>query len=203
MIYVEPTHDDLMPGTIMFIRKKNDLLSGVISWFENLAEASDFGEQIGDPDAEPSHTVRIIDDNLNIHESSVWGPQIAPLSKYLDDSRYQIVCRRPLGLTDAAVKQANEYGNSLIGKTPYDWTGLIGHAVQILSPFDNWFPFIRKWPVPLHLMGEYCSAFNMDEYKHTDLYKDLPMFKIWHVTRLSPSLAWNLFPWESFRYEVH
>lgn len=202
MIYVQPTERDLKPGTVIFMRKKSNVLSGVISWFQSLDEASTFGEQIGDPDAEPSHTA-LIRDAETIHESSVGGVQISSLGKYLNDSGYQIVCRRPYGLTDEAVKQAIAYGDSLVGKQPYDYSGLIGHALQIISPLDNWFPFIRKWPVPLHLFGRYCSAFNMDELKHTDLYKNEALFKIWHITRISPSLMWNLFPWEPFRLEAH
>jgi len=192
MIHVKPVWGlDYKPGTVLFLKNEDNLISRGIAWFENIQEAASF---------KASHVAFVVDEYTGL-ESSAHGIQSFKLSKYFDDKSMTVVCRQLEGLDELAFQQAFDYGHSIIGK-PYDYIGLIiGFPLMILSPLDEIFPILRKLP----LFGSYfgarvCSSFVADQWKHTERYKILSVFKKWHVTKISPNVLWVRFPWVPFSF---
>lgn len=182
---------DYRPGTVIFLRNNDNLISKGISWFENLDEAASFSA---------SHVAFVVNETMGL-ESSVHGIQPFHLSKYFDDKSMTVICRELIGLDDLAFRQAYDYGLSIVGRW-YAYPGLIiGFPAMILSPFDNIFPVLRKLPLPLNYFGErVCSSFVADQWKHTDRYGDSALYKEFHVTRIHPNILWNRLPWKPFTF---
>lgn len=191
---------DYIAGETLFTHADRSVITEGISYFEHLGEATNFGKLIGQKNAEPGHVVWVISEKEGF-ESYVGGVQKCRLQKYFDDPHCIVVSRTPKDIDDAALQQGYRYAVSRLGH-PYDYTGIIGKAIDILTPIESVFPFIRKWPVPLHWPGSaFCSALVADIHKHTDRYAKENIFKKWHVTRISPSIWWNEFCWEPISYE--
>lgn len=188
------------PGYIGFTNSTSAISEG-ITWFSSAEEAIAFEEDLPKEFEEgASHTFVAVSKMFGI-ESSVGGVKTFPLSKYIDDPHVQLVFRKPLVLDEIVIAELIARMVWLEQqKTPYDYTGLVGYVLKILSPLDNLLPFINKLPAPLHWPGGlFCSAAVSDGFKHTQEYADLPLFRKFHVSRISPNMFWNRFPWKPLR----
>ena len=189
---------DYKPGTHMFMREPGNWISDGVCWFGSFEEACAFSS---------SHVIMVVDEKTGL-ECSEYGVQYFPLSKYFD-GKHEIVCREPLGMDELSVKQALDYGAILQsgakGYAGYDGLALfLGYPIAVLSEQLRFFPWLRKIPVPFHLPnGRVCSVFMADMMKHTDRYKDAEIFYQWNMTRITPVILYNEFPYKPFRYEAH
>lgn len=183
---------DYAPGFSLFVKNNSNIFSKGIIWFQSLQEISDFTA---------SHVLFVIDEQLGL-EASEEGIDFCELENYFHDESCQVVCREPVGINEIAFLQAWNYGLSIKGR-PYDYTGLaLGFPLMILSGLSKWVKFLRKLPVPFHIPGaRVCSSFVADCYKHTDKYFEVKLLKEWHVSRISPVMLWNDFPYKQFRFD--
>ncbi len=179
----------------------DSMLSDGISFFESMEESTGFGKLVGIDGKEPGHVVYVVGEGKGL-EATVEGIVPSNLSKFFDNKHCLVIRRTPNGVDMTAIQQGFKYGVSLLGN-PYDYSGIFGKLVDILTPLEGIFPFIRRWPVPLHWPGaRFCSAYVADIYKHTDRYAGEPIFKKWNITRISPSVLWEEFQWEPINYDV-
>lgn len=193
MKQVQPIYrKDYAPVYALFIRRDDNSMSEGITWFTSLFESAEFIA---------SHVVRVVDEKFGI-EASEHGIQLCYLSKYFDDPKIQVVCREPADLDDKTVSEILAYDKSQIGK-PYDYTGLVlGFPLMFIFSLTRWIKPLRKLPVPFHIPGaRVCSAFVADCYKHTKKYGDIKLFREWHVSRITPVMLWNDFPFKPFHFE--
>lgn len=187
------------PGYDLYTYDRSSFISKGIVWFESVQEVIQYASLLKTNGL--SHEVGVIDETQGI-EDSVHGVQFCDLSKYLDDPNTLCVFREPIGLTDEAVAQKIAYLKSQLG-VPYDYTGLGGFALSILLPIQNLFPFWRKLPLPFHTPNTHvCDTLQMDAWKHTDLYRDIPLFQQWNIQRITVNKAWNQFPYKPLKLEV-
>ncbi|MBI5075615.1 MAG: hypothetical protein HZB62_10690 [Nitrospirae bacterium] len=185
---------DYGPGFAMFSKSDSNLLSNGISWFGSLQEAASFSA---------SHVLLVVDHRMGI-EAAAQGIKFCRIDERIEDPGLQIVFREPVDLTRKAAGQAIDYAISQIGRA-YDYTGLaLGFPLMIASGLSKWISPLRKLPVPFHLPGSrVCSAAVADDYKHTDQYRDAQLLREWHVSRITPIMLWNSFPFKPFRFEAH
>lgn len=185
---------DYGPGFAMFSKRDSNLLSNGISWFQSAWEAATFYA---------SHVLLVVNHQIGI-EAAAQGIQYCRIDQRIDDPGLQVVFREPVDLTKKAAGQAIDFGVSRIGRA-YDFTGLaLGFPLMIASGLSKWLKPLRKIPVPFHLPGSrVCSAAVADAYKHTDQYREVPLLKNWHVTRITPVMLWNDFEFKPFRFEEH
>lgn len=195
MKQVQPIYGkDYAPGYALFIKRDGNFISDGITWFQSLFESAEFIA---------SHVLFVVDEHFGI-EAAEHGIQICYLSNYFDDPGMQVVCRKPADLDDQTVAEILTYAKTQIGK-PYDYTGLIfGFVLMMVTGFTKWIKPLRKLPVPFHIPGSrVCSAFVADCYKHTEKYKEVELLKEWHVSRITPVMLWNEFPFKPFRFEEY
>ena len=198
------------PGFSAFSLHDASALSTGISWLEKIEEVTSFIQEIQKHtfsphfsetglEHAPSHVFKVVDEKTGI-ESAEKGVEYFDLQERINDPHLRIVFREPQRLNDLAVRQMLEYGAKLEGQEkPYDYSGLLGAAIRILSPLNKLFPVLNKLPNPLSIGGLYCSAFVADCLKHTDEYRNEKIFKQFHVTRISPVLLWYCFPWKELK----
>lgn len=201
------------PGYTGFSMHDSAGLSKGISWFQKIEEVVSFVEeirkQIYSPRFEdtllkqpPSHVFKVIDEFSGI-ESSDKGVEYFNLQERIDDPHLRIVFREPQRLDDTATRQMFRYAAKLEREEkPYDYTGLVGAAIRILSPLNKILPILNKLPNPLSFNGLYCSAFDADCNKHTDQYRREKIYRQYHVTRIDPVIWWYLFPWKPLKIEM-
>jgi uncharacterized protein YycO len=182
---------DYAPGYSIFTKTDKNAISDGIVWFENLEESAAFGA---------SH-VMLVKDEHTVIEATDPKVKETDIKEYFDDPHTLVVCRKPSVLNDTIAQQATQFGMSAIGD-PYDFTGLlVGFLLMITTHLDDYFKFLRKWPLPMHLHKSYvCSALVADCYKHTDYYVNIPLFKEWHVSRIFPNKLFDEFPYSLFTH---
>jgi hypothetical protein len=183
---------DYEPGSTIFTRKDSGIISKGIIWFQSIDESVAWI---------PTHVLIVINKTFGI-EAAEKGIQFCSLKDYFDDSKCQVVCRKPIDLDLKISWQAINYAYKLKGR-PYDYVALgLGYPLMILSGLSRWIKWLRKLPVPFHIPGaRVCSAFVADCYKHTDRYKEVMLFKEWHVSRITPVMLWNEFTWKEFKFK--
>jgi hypothetical protein len=188
---VDPIYGvDYAPGYILFSRTDDSFVSKGIIWFENQWEASAF---------KPSHVMIVKDENTILEANS---PEIKEtnIHKYFDDEKIQVVCRRPVDLEDVTVKEVLTYAMSLEGR-PYDFTGIMGFALMISGELSKYIKFLRKLPVPFHFPGSrVCSSYVSDALKHSKKYRNVKLFREWHITRIMPVMLLNEFPFSEYKF---
>lgn len=188
---------DFDVGYVGFMNKPGNILSKGITWFENLEESMKYGEDLLDGGV--SHVFIVWDRDFGI-ESSDKGVQFFWLKDYIKKPNVRLVFREPEKIDQNYLHQLLNKAWSM-EETPYDYTGLLGYVVKVFSPLHHIIPGLNKLPVPLHLVGGFCSAFVSECEKSTDFYKDIELFQNYHVTRISPNMLWNRFPWKPLRFD--
>jgi len=190
---------DFAPGYSVFTVTDNSFISDGIVWFQNLDESAKYAEILNIKGF--SHVLMVVNEHLGI-EAAEKGVQFCELENYFENPHCHVVCREPQGIDEQIFLEAYNYGLELKGKTMYDFSGILGFAFTIISGLSNLIRPLRKLPIPLHIPGtRFCSAFVADCYKHTWLYKDIQLFKDYHVTRIHPHKLWNRFPYKPFRFD--
>lgn len=180
------------PGYTGFSRPNDgSFLSKGIIWFQERDEPCDFVA---------SHVFLVVDKEKGI-ESAEKGVEYLDLQQRINDPSLDIVFRKPEGLDEIAIAQmfekAREYEKA---EKPYDYTGLFGWVLRSTLKMDRIIKPLRKLPVPLNFFGGlFCSAFVSACLRSTDKYRDWPLFREWHVTRISPAMLWNSGPWTALR----
>lgn len=183
------------PGYCLFVRNTQSFIGTGIIWFQSVADSDAWITQ--DPFI-PTHTVLVVDERVGL-ESAARGIRPCRLDHYFDSPYSQVVIREPIGLHDSAASQAIDYGLTMVGRI-YDFPGFVGKGLEILAGLSRWIKLLRKLPAPLHFPGaRYCSAYTADCYKHTTEWQDIELFRQWHVTRITPRMLWNDFPFKPFR----
>lgn len=188
---------DYAPGYDLFTRQIDNFVSNGISWFESLEEQADFY---------PSHTLKVLNETIGI-ESSTGGVQWCNLSSYFDDPKIQVVCREPVDLDYPTYLEMYEAANKIknherqwydplryvLGKhMGYDYTGLAGAALRITFKLEHLLPFLKKLPVPFHMPGTYyCSALISWLNKQAKKYRNISLYRKYHVTRITPAMLFN------------
>lgn len=201
---------DYGPGFSAFTMYDASGLSKGISWIQKIEEAISFIEEVRkqtySPRFEetelkqaPSHVFKVIDKETGI-ESAEKGVEYFDLQARINDPHLRIVFREPERLNGMAVEQMFAYAAKLEKEEkPYDYTGLVGAALRILSPLNKIFPIINRLPNPLSIGGLYCSAFVAGCLRATDEYKNEKIFRRYHITRIDPMILWYLFCWKKLR----
>ena len=184
-------------GYVGFSNCVGNLISEGITWFENLEESMKYGADLLDGGI--SHVFFVWDENWGI-ESAEKGVQFFALRARIADPDLRIVFRAPEKMDATYLHQLLTAARSKEGK-PYDYTGLVGYILKVISPLHHIFPWLNKLPIPLNLGGEFCSAYVSDCQKATDLYRGLMLFRDYHVTRISPNMLWNRFPWKPLHFD--
>lgn len=184
-------------GFVGFSNCPGNILSKGITWFENLEESMKYGADLLDGGI--SHVFLVWSEEWGI-ESAEDGVKFFPLKARIDNPNLRIVFREPAKMGQMYLHQLLTAARAEEGR-PYDYTGLVGYIFKVISPLHHIIPALNKLPVPLHVAGQFCSAYVSYCEKATDLYKDLQLFKDYHVTRISPNLLWNWFPWKPLRYD--
>ncbi len=190
---VQPVFEkDYQSGSTIFVRKDNNIISKGIIWFQSVDESTSWIA---------THVLLVLNKKFGI-EAAEKGIAICSLDEYFNDPKCQVVCRKPVDLDLKISFEAINYAYKLKGR-PYDYVALgLGYPLMILSGLSRWLKFLRKLPVPFHIPGaRVCSAFVADCYKHTDRYKEVMLLKDWHVSRITPVMLWNEFPWKEFKFE--
>ena len=213
MKIVQPIYgQDYAPGFSGFSYYEDNILSSGISWMETIEEAQLFLLKLNEsyspkfdktPLGRPaSHGFRVVNKTTLI-ESSVNGVEYShDLQERINDPRLRLVFREPRRLNELAISQMLAYGAKLEGQEkPYDYTGLLGAALRIISPLSKLFPIFNRLPNPLSLNGLYCTAFDADCSRHSEEYRDEKIFQDYHVTRIDPVIWWYNFPWKPLRFE--
>lgn len=175
-------------GYVGFSRPhKGSFLSKGIIWFQSMDEKCDFIA---------SHVFFVVDKEKGI-ESAEKGVEYLDLQQRIDDPSLDIVFRKPNEIDEIAIAQMFEKaGIYEKSEWSYDYTGLLGWVVRSMLRLDRVIKPLRRLPVPLNFFGGlFCSAFVSACLKATDKYKDWPLFREWHVTRISPAMLWNRGPW--------
>jgi hypothetical protein len=187
-------------GYIGFSNCPGNIISEAITHLENIEEAMKYGEDLLDGGI--SHVFIVWDQNWLI-ESAQDGVKFESLDARINDPALRIIFRKPTTYDNIYVGQLLGAARKMLNE-PYDYTGLVGYIGKILDPFNR-IPFIGNWinklPVPLHLKGEFCSAFVSDCMKQTANYHDWPLFKELNITRISPNILWNRGPWTPLKFD--
>jgi len=214
MYQVKPVYNkDYAPGFTGFSMHDSAGLSKGISWLQSIEEAVSFIEEIRkqtysprfsetELKQPPSHVFKVINKTKGV-ESAEEGVEYFDLQERINDPHLRIVFREPQRLNVKAINQMFNYAEILENREkPYDYTGLVGAAIRILSPLNKILPFLNKLPNPLSFNGLYCSAFDADCNKHTDEYMKEKIYKRYHVTRIDPVIWWFMFPWKPLKIDV-
>lgn len=137
----------------------------------------------------PSHTFIVVDQNTVIEATDV-GVVLSPISKFIDNRRYTVFFKKPIGLTDERAKVIIERAKSHLGRN-YDW---------ILSLY-----FVERWvrwrlgineentKIPSVFNSErawVCSEHSADAYLAVPEYAELPPLSTRHTSKIGP---YNLF----------
>lgn len=187
-------------GFVGFSNCTSNLISKGITWFENLEESMNYGKDLLDGGI--SHVFFVWDKNYGI-ESAKDGVQFFNLQARIADPTLRVVFREPEVphiFWIEYLAQLLKHAQSMEG-TPYDYSGLVGYILKVISPLHHIIPAINKLPVPLNLGGEFCSAYVADCQKHTEIFQSIQLFREYHVTRISPNMLWNRFPWKLLRFD--
>jgi len=200
------------PGYSGFSYYDGTIISPGISWLESVEEAQMFlfkliegyspkfsDTYLGRP---ASHSFKVVDETTLI-ESSGHGVEYShDLQDRIADPRLRLIFRKPQRLNPIAVEQMLKYAAEMEKEEqPYDYTGLVGAGLKIISPFNKIIPALNLLPNPLSFGGKYCTAFDADCSKHTDEYKNERIFRLNHVTRITPVVYWHNFPWKPLHYD--
>ena len=192
---------DFLPGYPIFTVTDNSFISNGIIWFQNLDERIEYEKMLNVEGF--SHVLWVVNEHFGI-EAAEHGIQFCNLEEdYFTNAHIHCVCREPIGIDDRTYAEAFNRALQLKGHG-YDFPSLLGFALSLISRASDILPFLRKLPIPLHIPGtRVCSAFYADCMKHTQLYRDIQLFKDYHVTRIHVHKLWNHFPFKGFRYENH
>lgn len=179
------------PGYVMFTQYDGSFLSDGIEWFLSAFDEAEFNA---------SHVLIVQDERWGI-ESAEKGVRWCRLRGYFDDPKYKVVIRKPYNWTESVGEEIVKRALNYYGR-PYDYFSLVlGFPLQIVSKLASIIKPLRKLPVPLHIPSAYvCSAFVAQALKDTGLY-DIPLFREWHVTRITPSMLYREFPWSPLKFE--
>ncbi|MFZ5990137.1 MAG: hypothetical protein ACOYWZ_23835 [Bacillota bacterium] len=190
---------DYASGYSIFTITDNSFFSDGIIWFQNLDESVEYAELLKVKGF--SHVLMAVNKHFGI-EAAEKGIQFCDLQKeYFSNPHVHCVCREPQDMDELTFLKAFNYALKLKDRG-YDVGAFLGMVFVILTKLSDFIPPLRKLPAPLHLPGaRYCSAFVSDCYKHTQRYKNIELFKKWHVTRIHVHKLWNRFPYKPFRFD--
>ncbi len=182
---------DYAPGYTLFTRKDGNFISDGIVWFQSLQEVAQFSA---------SHVLLVINEKLGI-ESAEKGVEFCNIQDYFNDTSMEVVCREPKALDAFAIYQMLTKAFEMEkNEVPYDYTAYLGFIPSLFFRFTNWIKILRKLPIPFHWPGAVvCSGFVSACYKATDKYKNIPLFREWHITRITPNMLFNRFPYKEFK----
>lgn len=189
---IKPVYkQDYDTGYSIFIRGSSLVSRGII-WFTDIFESASFMA---------SHVIIVLNSKYGM-DASENGINYCYLKDYFDNEKYECVCREPHVLDEYTQQELRMFMLRQIGK-PYDYTGLLfGFPMMLLTQFSNIVKPIRKLPVPFHIpQSRVCSAFVADCYKHTEKYRNVRLLREWHVSRITPAMLWNQFPYKPFRFD--
>jgi len=173
-------------------------------------------EKVGSPDLQakfiPSHTWKVlaigpvsnwngtgISDSYGIGiEASTEGVAYFPLSKYLGDPSCEIWSCHPQGLTDESIQIMLSLSGKLDGmKLGYDYSGLIGDAIEGFSGIDRLLPWLNKVSDPLHDDHDlFCSALVSTLNAACPQYAKIPLYQNSTDTKISPEMSMYEFPYD-------
>jgi hypothetical protein len=179
------------PGWDMFSKEPGDLVSGLISDIEKI------GDLNLHPGWCPSHVWKIINETQGI-EASTEGIAYFPLDKYFNDPGYQIVSCHPAGMTDRTLQQMLAIADKLVEKgLGYDYSGLIGDALEAFTFIDDLIPELRKVADPLHDSHDlFCSALVSTIDNGTKQYHNVPPFNQYTISKISPLILLKEFNYD-------
>lgn len=182
-------------GYVGFSRPNNgSFLSKGIIWFQRQDEPCDFIA---------SHVFLVFDEHTGI-ESAEKGVEFFRLKNRINDPALDIVFRKPEALSfPDTMRILIEARRMEKAEVPYDYTGLIGWVLRSTLRLDRFITPLRKLPVPLRfgVRAMFCSAFVSTCLKAARRYCNIPLFREWHPTRISPAMLWNHGPWTPLKID--
>lgn len=179
------------PGWNMFSKKPGDLISGIIADIEKI------GALNLHPGWCPSHVWKVINETQGI-EASTEGIAYFPLQKYFNDPGYQIISCRPNVMTDITVQQMLAIADKLAKEgLGYDYSGLIGDAMEAFTFIDALIPELREVADPLHDSHDlFCSALVSTLDNGTKQYHNVPPFNNYTISKISPLILLRDFDYD-------
>ncbi len=179
------------PGWVFFEFQKGSVISDIIAGIERVG-ALDFK-----PGWVPSHTWLVLDETTGI-EAATEGVARFPLSKYLDNPECQLMACRPAGLSPVSLDQIRVVANRVASEDlGYDYSGLVGDALEACTFADHIIPELRGIADPLHDGHDlFCSALVSTVLEATQQYREQKLFRENTVSKISPLMLLTGFPWD-------
>jgi len=179
-------------GWDMFERSPNNVVSDVIVDIEKgdgkLADWTGFS---------PSHTWKVISEDTGI-EASTEGVSYFPLSKYFNDPSCEILSCHPAGIVTVTIQQMLAVSAKLTSEhMGYDYSGLIGDAIEGVLDLDSLIPVLKKIADPLNDSHDlFCSALVATINKATPQYANVKLFQDYIISKISPLRLMVEFPYD-------
>ena len=179
------------PGWVMFEFQKGSVISDIIAGIERVGTL-DFK-----PGWVPSHTWLVLDETTGI-EAATEGVARFPLSKYFDNPECQLMACRPAELSPVSLDQIRVVANKLTNEDlGYDYSGLVGDALEVFTFADQIIPDLKRIANPLHDGHDlFCSALVSTILEATQQYRGQELFRENTVSKISPLMLFTGFPWD-------
>ena len=178
-------------GDIMFEYQKGSVISEVIENVERIGELDFDSRWI------PSHTWVVTGQTTGV-EASTEGVAKFPLGKYLDNLKCQVMVCRPPDITTITISQMLATANLLASQgLDYDYSGLVGDALEAFTFLDQVIPALREVANPLHNQHAlFCSALVATILNSTTQYHGFPPMDRNAVSKIGPDMLMRQFPFE-------
>ncbi|HAM53548.1 MAG TPA: hypothetical protein DCP92_23710 [Nitrospiraceae bacterium] len=179
-------------GDVMFEYEKGAIISEIIDDIQRVGELNFKRRWI------PSHTWLVTDETTGV-EASTEGVARFSLSKYLDDPKCQVMACRPQDITQITISQMLVVADLLASQgLHYDYSGLVGDALEACTFLDDIIPSLREVADPLHENHSYfCSALVATVLNSTAQYHNVPPMDKNTVSKIGPDMLMEQFPFES------
>lgn len=174
------------PGLVGFAFHDDSLLSQGITIFTS-------DDRVGQ--IKVSHAFLVEDEEYCI-EAVGQGVVRNRLGNYFGDPHCQVHFRRPVDLRGKTVGLVMDAARAKLGDA-YSVGGILGMLMDKLSRWVFDFALPNSWPNPLNSRSTwFCSELVSFALCTLPLYRDEPLFKEYHPSRVSPQLLYERGPFE-------
>jgi hypothetical protein len=120
------------------------------------------------------------------------------LSNYFGDPHCQVHFRRPLDLRGKTISLVMDAARAKLGDA-YSIAGILGMLLDKVSRWIFHFTLPNSWRNPLNSHSTwFCSELVSFALCTLPFYRDQPLFKEYHPSRISPQLLYENGPFEPF-----